>query len=185
MYFIECRLALNSADLGKTQRVHELRYGGAWNKTLGCRIYDTVRELRYGAWITTSSELISYVSENISEGFPDFVTRAYLWLESLRFFSTCGLAETCRTHNLRVVSSSPGTANVVVDLSKPLYSALFRRPERYLVATWWEYHNLTAVWSAPSIWSLTWYGCILKRRDSDDFIGWRNNGQRLEAASRQ
>ena len=48
---------------------------------------------------------------------------------------TCGLAETCRTHNLRVVSSSPGTANVVVDLSKPLYSALFRRPERYLVAT--------------------------------------------------
>ena len=95
---------------------------------------------------------------------------------------TCGLAETCRTHNLRVVSSSPGTANVVVDLSKPLYSALFRRPERYLVATWWEYHNLTAVWSAPSIWSLTWYGCILKRRDSDDFIGWRNNGQHLEAA---
>ena len=36
---------------------------------------------------------------------PDFIK----WVKTI-YGGTCGLAETCRTHNLRVVSSSPEPA---------------------------------------------------------------------------
>ncbi len=42
-----------------------------------------------------------------------FFRQFLVFMTSSTYGGTCGLAETCRTHNTEVVSSSPATANVL------------------------------------------------------------------------
>ncbi len=59
-------------------------------------------------------------------------------------YGTCGLAETCRTHNPKVVSSSPTTANVLWTWAISLHLACFVNQKRYLVRCSGNYYNLNA-----------------------------------------
>ena len=89
---------------------------------------------------------------NIWQSLP-MALENFVWFQSLLYEThegTCGLAEQRRTHRRKVVSLSPATVNVLVNLGKSLYLTCLIDPSA-LGTCIWGCHNLSAHRFAPVI----------------------------------